>query len=96
MGRQKSSAELEDDIRRLEERLNAVREKKRQLSKAEEAKQNAAVIKSVKEYWAALPEQERPRWEDMPGYLNGIFYHKEAADQGEQTDQEGLPWQSLS
>ncbi len=92
MARKKTESELVEDIRRLEERLNAAKEKKRQLSKAEEAKQNAAIIKAVRDEWSALPEQDRPSWEDMPAFIYGIFRKgDETVREEEQTDQERMP-----
>ena len=73
MARKKTAAELAAEVKRLEERLEATREKEKRQSKAEEAKQNAAIIREIREWWTARPEKDRPKWEDMPGYLHGIL-----------------------
>lgn len=94
MAKNKSAAELAEDVRKLEERLKAAKEKEKQKSKAEEAKHNAAIIKTVREYWAALPEKDRPKWEEMPDYIRDILYHEDETDQEEeQPHQERKPWQ---
>ena len=78
MARKKTAKELADDIRALEARLAKAREKQRQQSKAEEAMTNASIIRVVREWWDALPEGERPRWEQMPEYLRQMFTRMES------------------
>ncbi len=69
MSKKKTSADLAADIRRLEERLRQAKEEERRVSKAEEARTNADVIKAVKDYWEALPSFSRPEWADMPEHI---------------------------
>ena len=50
MSRRKSVEELEIEAQRAEQRAKALREKARKQTQAEEAKQNAEIIKAI-EYW---------------------------------------------
>lgn len=74
MSRKKTAAELAEDVRRLEQRLNKAKEKERRQSRAEEAKQNADVIRAVREYWDAMPVHERPAWKDMATYIRRLAH----------------------
>ncbi len=65
----KSAAELAEEVARLERRLAKAKEKERMQTKAEEARTNASIIKVIKDYWDALPNDNRPRWEDMAEYV---------------------------
>ena len=69
MGKKKTAAELAEDVKRIEQRLQEARERERQASKAEEARFNADIIKSVRQIWSALPEEDRPDWSEMGVYL---------------------------
>ena len=69
MPRKKTAAELAADIKRIEERLTKLKQQEQRQTKAEEAYKNAAVLKAVKEYWAAMPERTRPEWDLMPDYI---------------------------
>ena len=73
MARKKTADELADDIKALEERLAKAREQQKKLTKAEEAAQNTAVIKAVRECWDALPADQRLEWKQMPGYIRKMF-----------------------
>ncbi len=73
MAKRKSAAELAADIKRIEERLTRLKLQEQRQTKAEEAYKNAAVLKAIKEYWAAMPERNRPDWELMPDYIREMI-----------------------
>lgn len=78
MARKKTAAELAEDVRKLEKRLAKAKEQEHRQSKAEEARKNADIIKAVRDLWAALPQDERPEWDDMPGYIRGQIVTRRA------------------
>lgn len=73
MAKKKTAEELAEDIKTLEDRLAKAKEQQRKLTKAEEATQNASVIKAVRECWDALPADQRPEWKQLPGYIRKMF-----------------------
>ncbi len=87
MSRRKTAAELANDVRYLEERLARAKEKQRLESKAEEARQNAAIIKAVREGWDAMSPGQRPSWGRMAEYVKLMFaMTEEKQEKNEQAD----------
>lgn len=66
MARKKTAAELLEDAKRADQRAKELRAKAAKVTKAEEAKTNAEIIKAVREWHDSLPEEKRSDWNDLP------------------------------
>ena len=69
MPRKKTIAELEAAAKAAEERARKLREKATALTKAQEAKANAEIIRALREWHSGWPKREEVPWESLPEFI---------------------------
>lgn len=68
----KSAAELAQAIKAQEQRLAMLKKQQHEQTAAEQARTNAAIIKALHRAVDALPAASRPKWQDMPTYIDTL------------------------
>jgi hypothetical protein len=74
--------ELQKAAEAAEKRAKELRAQARRITQAEEAKQNAEVIKALHEWIDSFPQERRIAWSELPDY-----YRRQAANNREKYKQ---------
>lgn len=69
MARKKTMEELAAEAAKAEARAKELRKQMQELTKAEESKVNAEIIKAVHEWLDSYPPEQRKAWKDLPAYF---------------------------
>ena len=83
MARRLSSEELREKLREQEERVRAMKKALEDQTRYEEARTNADIIRTIRAYWEALPDVERPDWSLMPEHISDMIKDKTYQRQGQ-------------
>jgi len=90
MARKRTLAELEAAAKAAEERAKKLRDQAAKLTRAEEAKTNAEIIKALREWYATWPKRSDVAWEDLPEHFRKWAAKQRGQVQGkEQGDAQG-------
>ena len=86
MARRLSSEELREKLREQEERVRAMKKALEEQTHYEEARTNADIIRTIRAYWEAIPDVERPDWSLMPKHISDMIDDQTYQRQGQSAD----------